>query len=51
MPKDYSLSVTPANAQRRPEHARDDEWTRDFMSRARIGHVATRWDDQSFLTR
>lgn len=50
MPKDYSLSATPANAQRRPEHARDDEWTRDFLRRAHIGHVATHWDDQPFIT-
>jgi len=50
MPKGYSLNVTPANAQRRPEHARDDEWTRDFMRRARIGHIATRWDEQPFIT-
>ncbi|MGH2523523.1 MAG: pyridoxamine 5'-phosphate oxidase family protein, partial [Anaerolineales bacterium] len=49
MPKDYSLSATPANAQRRPEHARDDEWTHDFLRRARIGHVATRWDEQPFI--
>ena len=50
MPKDYSLTVTPPNAQRRPENARDDAWTRDFLGRARIGHVVTRWDDQPFIT-
>jgi hypothetical protein len=50
MPKDYSLTVTPANQQRRPEHARDDEWTRAFLRRAQIGHIATRWDDQPFIT-
>ncbi len=50
MPKDYSLTITPPNAQRRPENARDDAWTRDFLSRARIGHVVTRWDDQPFIT-
>ena len=50
MPKDYSLSVTPANAQRRPENAQDDAWTRDFLRRARVGHVATLWDDQPFIT-
>ncbi len=50
MPKDYNLDVTPANAQRRPEHARDDDWTRAFLQRARIGHVATHWDDQPFIT-
>src|SRR5574337_1062542 len=50
MPKDYSLATTPANEQRRPEYACDDEWTRAFLGRARLGHVATRWDDQPFLT-
>lgn len=50
MPKDYSLDVTPPNEQRRPEHARDDAWTREFMRRARIGHIATRWEQQPFIT-
>ena len=50
MPKDYSLSVTPANAQRRPELAQDDEWIRGFLARAPIGHIATHWDDQPFIT-
>jgi nitroimidazol reductase NimA-like FMN-containing flavoprotein (pyridoxamine 5'-phosphate oxidase superfamily) len=50
MPKDYNPNVTPANAQRRPELARDDEWIRNFLARAPIGHVATRWDDQPFIT-
>ncbi len=50
MPKDYSLAVTPANQQRRPENAQTDDWTRDFLRRARIGHVVTHWDDQPFIT-
>lgn len=50
MPKDYSLEVTPANAQRRAENAQSEEWTRDFLRRAQIGHVATLWDDQPFIT-
>ena len=50
MPKDYSLDVTPANAQRRPELAQDDEWIRRFLARAAVGHIATRWDDQPFIT-
>jgi nitroimidazol reductase NimA-like FMN-containing flavoprotein (pyridoxamine 5'-phosphate oxidase superfamily) len=50
MPKDYSLDVTPANDQRIPEHARGDAWIREFLHRARVGHVATRWDDQPFIT-
>ncbi len=50
MPKDYSLEVTPANAQRRAENAQSEEWTRDFLRRAQIGHMATLWDDQPFIT-
>jgi nitroimidazol reductase NimA-like FMN-containing flavoprotein (pyridoxamine 5'-phosphate oxidase superfamily) len=50
MPKDYSLAVTPANEQRRPKNALSDEWVKDFLRRAPIGHVATRWDDQPFIT-
>ncbi len=50
MPKDYSVEVTPANKQRLREHARDDAWVRDFLRRAHVGHVATRWDEQPFIT-
>ena len=50
MPKNYSLDVTPANEQRRPRNAMSGEWTREFLSRAHIGHVATRWDEQPFIT-
>ena len=50
MPKDYSLDVTPANAQRRSENAMSAEWTREFLKRAHIGHVATRWDERPFIT-
>ena len=50
MPKDYSLAVTPANEQRRPRNAMSDEWVKEFLRRAPIGHVATRWDDQPFIT-
>ncbi|HZY41527.1 MAG TPA: pyridoxamine 5'-phosphate oxidase family protein [Anaerolineae bacterium] len=50
MPKDYSLETTPANTQRRKENAMSDDWTRAFLHRAPIGHVATRWDDQPFIT-
>lgn len=49
MPKDYDPSVTPANAQRRPEHAQSDEWVRGFLGRALVGHIATDWGDQPFI--
>ena len=50
MPKDYSLDKTPANAQRRREYAQEDGWIKEFLRRAQIGHVATRWDEQPFIT-
>lgn len=50
MPKDYSLDVAPPNSQRRKENAMSDEWTREFLQRASIGHVATRWEEQPFIT-
>jgi len=49
MSRDYA-KVTPANAQRLPEYACDDEWVRGFLRRAQVGHIATRWDDQPFIT-
>jgi hypothetical protein len=50
MPKDYNLAATPANQQRRPQNAQTDDWIRDFLRRARLGHIVTRWDDQPFIT-
>lgn len=50
MPKDYSLDKTPANAQRREKYAQDEAWIKDFLQRARIGHIATRWGEQPFIT-
>lgn len=50
MPKDYALTVTSANQQRRPEHAQTDDWTRNFLQQAHIGHISTRWDEQPFIT-
>ena len=50
MPKDYSLEITPANAQRREEYTQDDAWITEFLQRTPVGHVATRWDEQPFIT-
>jgi nitroimidazol reductase NimA-like FMN-containing flavoprotein (pyridoxamine 5'-phosphate oxidase superfamily) len=50
MPKDYALEVTPANQQRRPANAMSDEWIREFLLQAQIGHIATHWDAQPFIT-
>jgi nitroimidazol reductase NimA-like FMN-containing flavoprotein (pyridoxamine 5'-phosphate oxidase superfamily) len=49
MPKDYSLN-RPINQSRRPERSCDDAWTRDFLARALVGHIATHWDEQPFIT-
>jgi len=50
MPKNYSLDATPPHDIRRRERARDDAWIRAFLQTAGIGHIATRWDDQPFIT-
>jgi hypothetical protein len=50
MAKDYSLGNTPPNHQRREKYAQSDEWTADFLGKAQVGHVATHWDDQPFIT-
>jgi nitroimidazol reductase NimA-like FMN-containing flavoprotein (pyridoxamine 5'-phosphate oxidase superfamily) len=50
MPKDYNLETSPPNAQRLPEYAQDDDWIKDFLHQAQIGHFATRWDEQPFIT-
>ncbi len=50
MSKVYDLDKTPANVQRLREYAQDDAWIKGFLLRARIGHVATRWDKQPFIT-
>ena len=50
MPEDYSLYKTPASEQRLPEYARDDDRIVDFLNRAQVGHIATRWDEQPFVT-
>lgn len=50
MVEDYSLEAAPANQQRREQYAMSDEWTADFLSRAQVGHLATHWDAQPFIT-
>jgi nitroimidazol reductase NimA-like FMN-containing flavoprotein (pyridoxamine 5'-phosphate oxidase superfamily) len=39
----------PIAFQRRPHLTRDDEWIRAFLSGAKVGHLATSFDDQAFL--
>jgi nitroimidazol reductase NimA-like FMN-containing flavoprotein (pyridoxamine 5'-phosphate oxidase superfamily) len=49
MPRDYNPAVTPPTHPRRPEYALDDDQITEFLSRARLGHVATAWDGQPFI--
>ena len=51
MPRNYQLKTDlPTAHQRLPEYTRNDEWIRAFLRTAQIGHVATLWDDQPFIT-
>lgn len=50
MAKNYNLNATPPNEMRLPEYARDDEWIVEFLTAAQVGHIATRWDEQPFIT-
>jgi hypothetical protein len=50
MPKGYRLNKNPPNRQRRPHLAQGEEWIRDFLKSAVVGHIATRWDEQPFIT-
>ena len=48
--KDFSLGKNPINKQRLAEYKQEDEWIVDFLGRTKIGHIATHWDDQPFIT-
>ena len=47
MARDYSTS--PTDHQRRPEYIRDDDWIRATLRQAKVGHIASAWDNQPFL--
>jgi nitroimidazol reductase NimA-like FMN-containing flavoprotein (pyridoxamine 5'-phosphate oxidase superfamily) len=34
----------------RDKYAQDDTWIKEFLLKAQIGHIATRWETQPFLT-
>jgi nitroimidazol reductase NimA-like FMN-containing flavoprotein (pyridoxamine 5'-phosphate oxidase superfamily) len=40
----------PANQQRIAKYQQDDAWVVDFLMTSKIGHIATRWDEQPFIT-
>ena len=51
MSRKYNLSnKKPTVHQRRPEYKRDDKWIRELLCRGQIAHIASRWDDQPFVT-
>lgn len=50
MIRKYELESTPANALYKPEYACDDDWITQFLLNAQLGYVATRWDEQPFIT-
>ena len=49
MPRNYE-NQAPSAFQRLPEYKRDDSWIRAFLREAQVGHIASTWDDQPFLT-
>lgn len=50
MAKDYNLDTTKPDDMRRPEYARDNDWIVEFLAHSQVGHIATRWDEQPFIT-
>jgi nitroimidazol reductase NimA-like FMN-containing flavoprotein (pyridoxamine 5'-phosphate oxidase superfamily) len=50
MSKDYNPGSTPANSIRRAEYACDETWIREFLAQAEMGHLATHWEEQPFIT-
>lgn len=49
MPHDYN-GQSPTAHQRLSEYARGDAWIRAFLHRGQIARIASRWDDQPFIT-
>jgi nitroimidazol reductase NimA-like FMN-containing flavoprotein (pyridoxamine 5'-phosphate oxidase superfamily) len=50
MKMDYRPEVTPPNQILRSKYACDDEWVSTFLKQAQVGHIATHWDNQPFIT-
>ena len=40
----------PVNQQRIAKYKQEDAWVVDFLKISKIGHIATRWDGQPFIT-
>ena len=50
MSKDYNLESSPANSMRRAEYACGEAWIKEFLAQAEVGHLATHWEEQPFIT-
>ena len=48
MPRDYT-DQPPTAYQRNPHLTRNDDWIRSFLKKAKIGHIASSVDGQSFI--
>ncbi len=48
MPRNYS-DQSPTAFQRLPEYKRDDDWIHTFLQDAKVGHIASSWDNQPFV--
>ena len=44
------MNKPPINEIRKKDRTCNDAWITSFLSRARIGNLATRWEDQPFIT-
>jgi nitroimidazol reductase NimA-like FMN-containing flavoprotein (pyridoxamine 5'-phosphate oxidase superfamily) len=48
MPREYDEN--PTTHQRLPEYQRDEVWIEAFLNQAQIGHIASTWEAQPFVT-
>ncbi len=46
----YDLSINSANKQRRPQNRQDDAFVKAMLHRCQVCRIATRWEDQPFIT-
>ena len=49
MPRNYE-NQSPTAHQRLPEYTRKDDWICAYLHEAQVGHIATSWDGQPFIT-
>jgi nitroimidazol reductase NimA-like FMN-containing flavoprotein (pyridoxamine 5'-phosphate oxidase superfamily) len=49
MSRHYDPKITAPNNSRKPHLIADEAWIVEFLSRAQIGHIATRWNETPFI--